>query len=265
MEYLSKGVTLRYEMVGNGEPVLLIHGFPLCRLMWKPQAEALALNGFRAILPDLRGFGESGPGDGKCSMETYADDMVTLLDHLGIERAVVGGMSMGGYVLLNLLERYPERVSAACFIVTRAGADDEGGKARRKALAEEVLEGNPGVVAEGFGKILFAEETMREKTELVEVVGRWMDSASTKGLANGLLAMGDRKDYASSLHTLNLPALIVGAAEDKAIPVEHARILERGIKGSVFRIIEGAGHMVNLERPEEFNDALISFLKGLRA
>ena len=130
------GTTLAYSDRGNGLPLVLIHGFPLCRKMWRPQAEALAKAGCRVITPDLRGFGESGLGSAATSMDLYADDIVALLDHLGLDKAVVGGMSMGGYVLLNLVERYPERVGAAIFIVTKAGPDDDEIKARRSALAQ---------------------------------------------------------------------------------------------------------------------------------
>ena len=129
------GISLAYSDRGTGLPLILIHGFPLCRAMWAPQAEALSRANCRVITPDLRGFGQSGSGSGSASMELYADDIVALMDHLKIDKAVVGGMSMGGYVLLNLLERYPERVAAPIFIVTKAGGDDEAGKARRTALA----------------------------------------------------------------------------------------------------------------------------------
>jgi pimeloyl-ACP methyl ester carboxylesterase len=127
--------TLAYDDNGSGQPLLLIHGFPLNRTMWRPQIEALTQAGYRVITPDLRGFGESRPTSAAVSMSSYADDIVALMDHLRLPQAVVGGMSMGGYVLLNLLERYPERVSAAIFIVTRAGADDAAGKGKRTVLA----------------------------------------------------------------------------------------------------------------------------------
>ncbi|MBE0596661.1 MAG: alpha/beta hydrolase, partial [Desulfuromonadales bacterium] len=124
-------ISLACDDVGSGPTVLLIHGFPLCRRMWQPQARALAAAGYRVIAPDLRGFGDSAAPAGPYSMSVFADDMIRLLDHLQIDKAVVGGMSMGGYVLLNLLERHPGRASAALFLVTRAGADDDAGKVKR--------------------------------------------------------------------------------------------------------------------------------------
>ncbi len=109
MQAELNGIQLAYDEAGEGPAVLLIHGFPLGRQMWGPQVQALAAAGFRAVAPDLRGFGESEPGAGAGSTDLLADDLIALLDHLGIEKAVVGGMSMGGYVMLNLLARYPER------------------------------------------------------------------------------------------------------------------------------------------------------------
>ena len=125
MNALINGINLAYEDAGSGPAIILIHGFPLCRKMWRPQWYKLPLSGYRVNAPDLRGFGESDAPDGPYSMELYADDLVGLMDHLEIEKAVIGGMSMGGYVLFNLLERYPERVRGAMFITTRANADDE--------------------------------------------------------------------------------------------------------------------------------------------
>ena len=168
------GITLAYSDRGNGLPLVLIHGFPLCRKMWRPQAEALAKAGCRVITPDLRGFGESGLTSGTVSMDIYADDIVALMDHLGIDKAVVGGMSMGGYVLLNLLERYPDRVAAPIFIVTKAGGDDDAGKARRTALAEACRAQGSLPVAEAFRNLLFAPETLTDNPELVEEVFGWM-------------------------------------------------------------------------------------------
>ena len=125
MRTVINGITMAYDDHGSGPAVVLIHGFPLCRRMWHPQIQALTNAGFRVIAPDLRGFGESDAPDGPYSMELFADDIVELLDHLGIDEAVVGGMSMGGYVLLNLLERHRQRLRGAVFITTHATADDD--------------------------------------------------------------------------------------------------------------------------------------------
>lgn len=263
MHAFINGITVAYDDNGSGPAVLLIHGFPLSRRMWRPQTRALTEAGFRVITPDLRGFGESDAPEGPYSMELFADDMIELLDHLGIGEAVVGGMSMGGYVLFNLLERYPARIRGACFITTRANADDEAGKERRLLLAREVMRFGPQVVAESFEKLLFAEETLKERPKLVAEVYGWMTGNDSRGIAGGLLAMRERKEYTPLLPGFTAPSLAIGAEGDKAAPPETARIIAAGIPGCRLAIIPEAGHMANLENPGAFNAALLEFLRGL--
>ena len=263
MNSLINGINMAWDDSGSGPAVCLIHGFPLNRCMWSSQAKALAIAGYRVITPDLRGFGESDAPDCAYSMDLFADDLVALLDHLDVETAVIGGMSMGGYVLLNLLERYPERVSAACFIVTRSGADDEAGKERRLNLAHDVMKSGPHPVAEIFGNVLFAERSELESPKIVEVVRGWMMSGNPRGLAGGLLAMAERKDYTPLLAGFRLPSLVIGAEKDKAITMAQIRILALGLPNHQLCIIPDAGHLANLEQPAAFNSCLLDFLGGL--
>lgn len=263
MKALINGITIGYDDSGSGPAVCLIHGFPLDRRMWVPQVIALASAGYRVITPDLRGFGDSDAIDVPYSMDLFADDLTALFDHLGIERAVVGGMSMGGYVLLNLLERYPERVAAACFIVTRSGADDEAGKERRLGLANEVMKSGPRIVADQFMRILFATKTAQARPELAAEVYGWMMEKDARAVAGGLLAMRERKDYTALLIGFHLPALVIGAEEDQAVPAENARTLAAGLPQSRLCIITEAGHLANQEQPKVFNNCLLEFLRGL--
>lgn len=265
MRYERQGLSLSYDDGGAGPPVILIHGFPLNRQMWMPQTAALTAAGFRVITPDLRGFGESDAGAGTSSMDIFADDVVAMLDHLGIEKAVVGGMSMGGYVLLNLLARYPQRIVAPCFIVTRSGADDEAGKAKRTAMADDAQKFGAGIVADIFAKLLFAEETVAKRPELVAQVAAWMRSASPAGMAGGLLAMRDRPDNTPLLARITQPSLVIGAAEDRAMAREYFQILVDGLSGAKSCMISEAGHMVNMEKAAEFNACLLQFLQGLKS
>lgn len=254
-----------YDDVGSGPAVVLIHGFPLNRRMWQPQLTALAGAGYRAVAPDLRGFGESAPGEEPWTMARFADDVVALLDRLGILRATVVGMSMGGYVLLSLLERHPSRIAAAGFFFTRAGAEDEAGKSRRTRLAEEVEEGRPQVVTGAFAELLFAPQTVQQRPELVADVVAMMESTSLQGLAGGMRAIRDRKDYLPLLGRLTRPALVLGAEYDHAIPAAAGRDLAAGLPDATFHLIAQAGHMANLEQPEAVNQQLLAFLEMLRS
>jgi len=257
------GCTLAYDDWGNGLPLILIHGFPLCRKMWRPQAEALTRAGCRVVTPDLRGFGESGVPAGPVSMAVYADDMVGLMDHLGIDKAVVGGMSMGGYVLLNLLERYPDRVAAPIFIVTKAGGDDDAAKARRTALAEACRTQGIQPVAELFRTLLFAPATLTDNSGLVDEVLGWVRATDPMGAAGGLMAMRDRKDFVPLLGTIGHAALVIGADQDQAMPLDHSRLMAEQLPNATLHILQEGGHMVNLEQPTGFNVAILEFLAGL--
>jgi len=261
MKASVNGVSLYYEDEGSGAPLLLIHGFPLSSKIWSHQIDGLKAD-FRVIAPDLRGFGMSEAPLAGYSMDTYADDIAALMTHLGLESAVVCGMSMGGYVLLNLLNRHPERVKGACFMVTRCGADDEAGKARRTALAEEVMITGVKVTADLFSRILFAPGTAATCSELVTEVVGIMQGMKKEGIAGGLLAMRERPDYCSKLAGFTVPSLMIGGEEDQAIPVEESRILAGRLPNASLSIIPEAGHMVMLEQPEAVNSALRSFLNA---
>ncbi|MGB4599102.1 MAG: alpha/beta fold hydrolase [Trichlorobacter sp.] len=257
------GISLAYDEVGAGPAVLLVHGFPLNRQMWRPQMAILVAAGYRVIAPDLRGFGGSDVSDGPCDMDLLADDLLELLDHLGIDQAVVVGMSMGGYLLFNLLERYPQRVSAAVFAVTRSVADDEAGRARRKQLADQVIRFGPQVVADSFQELLFAPDTVVDRPRLAAEVYGWMVATASQGLAAGLLAMKQRRDATPLLQAITVPCLSIGADQDRACPLEHPRMIAAGIPGCRLCIIPGAGHMANLEQPGDFNRVLLTFLREI--
>lgn len=243
--------------------ILMIHGFPLCAAMWAQQEKALTAAGYRVLTPNLPGFGTEPARPLPNGLDDYADYLVALLDGEAVQQAVVIGMSMGGYILQNLLERYPQRVSAAIFVVTRAAADDEAGKAKRTALAAEARAGRVEVVAEVFAGILFAERSAQERPTLVAQVGDWMRSAAPEGVAEGLLAMRDRKDYTELLATFTAPALVIGAGQDRAIPAEHSRAIAERLPNAELRIVSDAGHLANLEEPEAFNRVLLEFLATL--
>jgi pimeloyl-ACP methyl ester carboxylesterase len=263
MKLAINDINLAYDDCGEGPVVLLIHGFPLNRQMWQPQLLPLAEAGYRVIAPDLRGFGESDAPSTGYSMDGFADDLIALLDALKIGQAVVGGMSMGGYILMNMLERHPERVRAACLITTKSSADDEAGRARRSAMAAEAerLGANP--IIKIFAELLFGSETMEESPELIARVTSWMRGTNPRGLAGGLLAMRDRKDYTPLLPSFGQPALVISGAEDRAASPNAVQLFTAGLPRCQSAVIEKAGHMANLEQPARFNAALLQFLNSL--
>lgn len=263
MEAFVNGISMAYDDSGDGVPLLLIHGFPLCRRMWRPQLNKLPMAGVRVIAPDLRGFGESDAPEGPYSMDIFADDLIGLMDHLEIGQAIIGGMSMGGYILFNLLERYPERVKGAIFITTRATPDDEPAKARRLQLASDVRTYGPQMVADPFVTVLFAPGAEKERPKLIEEVYGWMCANDTRGLAGGLLAIRERKDYSGMLRSFRVPSLAIGAELDQAAPPATSTVIAAGIPGCRLCIIPDAGHLANLEDVKAFNNSVREFLSSV--
>ncbi|MCM0080373.1 alpha/beta hydrolase [Geomonas sp. Red32] len=257
-------LNLAYDDCGHGPAVLLIHGFPLNRQMWQPQLEPLAAAGYRLLAPDLRGFGASDVPSSGYSIDRFADDIIALLDSLDIEQAAIGGMSMGGYILLNLLERYPGRVRAACFIATKSADDDEAGRARRTVMAAEAERMGANPITKIFAELLFAPGTSEEHPELIAQVTSWMRDTNPQALAGGLLAMRDRKDYTPLLPKISQPCLVLSGREDRAASPDAVSIFTSHLPDCQSVAMEKAGHMLNLERPAEFNAILLNFLNGLK-
>ena len=254
------GLDLFFEVKGEGRPILLIHGFPLNHKLWEPQISALVKAGFKVITPDLRGFGESEAPADSYSMDLFSDDLAGLLDFLKIERAIIGGMSMGGYILLNFMERYPDRIEKAILMVTRPGGDTEAGREWRTSLMEKARQGDKEAVVKAFEVVLFEEESFAKRRDLVDLVRSWMRATPVNGMVGGLMAMRDRKDYKSLLPELTTPTGVIVAELDKAVKLELAKEFEK-LPQHKFVVLKGAGHMVNMERPEILNRALVEFLK----
>jgi pimeloyl-ACP methyl ester carboxylesterase len=149
------------------------------------------------------------------------------------------------------------------FLVTRAAADDEPARMRRSSLAAEVAAGRPQTVTDAFEGILFAGTTPVVRPDLLAEVKTWMIATSPRGLAGGLLAMRDRRDYLDLLSSFDLPALVIGAEADRAVPPDHSRVLAEGLPNARLCMIAEAGHMANMEQPDAFNTCLLEFLHGL--
>ena len=256
------GAALHVEERGAGAALLLVHGFPLDAALWHPQLDGLA-DVARVVAPDLRGLGRSAGGDAPPTIDAYADDLACVLDALGIEQAVVGGLSMGGYVALAFWRRHRARVRALVLADTRAGADDDAGRARRRELMALVRAEGAGTIAERMIEGMVGRSTRRRAPELVEDVRRMLARQPTDGIVRALQAMHDRPDSAPTLATIDVPTLVLVGDEDVVTPVDEARRLHAGIAGSRLAVIEGAGHVSTLERPGAANHLLREFLLAL--
>jgi 3-oxoadipate enol-lactonase len=244
--------------------LLLLHAFPLNCRMWEPQLAAVPA-GWRFLAPDLRGFGQSdGDEDGSdVSIEEYAADALDLLDHLGIDRWVVAGLSMGGYAAFALLRLAAGRVAGLVLADTRADADSaEVRNGRFEMVTLLHRQGVPAVVDRMVPRLL-CEQTRRERPEVEERVRTLAGMNSAEGVGTALIRMMQRPDSTALLPRITCPTLVIAGDQDAATPPDQARAMQQRITGARFAGIPGAGHLSNLEQPEAFNAALHQFLTAL--
>jgi pimeloyl-ACP methyl ester carboxylesterase len=253
------GVEIEYDVRGEGAPLLLLHAFPLGLFMWEAQVEALSAT-HRVVRFDARGFGESAAGSGPLTMERIADDGAFLLDHLGIERAMVGGCSMGGYAAFAFVRRHPQRLAGLILQDTRAGADSAEARAGRATLAAKVLAEGASAAAEAFLPKLLGETTRRERLALVESVRERILGTPPQGIANALHGLAARADSRETLPTIAVPTLVLVGAEDVLTPPPEAATMAAAIPRARLDVIPAAGHLANLENPAAVNAALRAFL-----
>jgi 3-oxoadipate enol-lactonase len=261
--FYAGGRGLGYDDVGSGTPVLFLHGFPHSRALWSAQLGALAVPA-RTICMDLRGFGESAPGNHD-GVDGYADDAALLLDVLGIDRAVIVGLSMGGYATLAFWRRHRARVRALVLCDTRATADSDTQRAARRAMQLLVAESGSMAVANQMISGMVGRTTREKHPELADELHRMMSLAPMGGVLCALDAMMTRPDSTPTLATIDVPTLIVVGDEDVLTPVSDARVMQLAIAGSRLEVIAGAGHVSNMERPATFNHVLSEFLVSLTA
>jgi pimeloyl-ACP methyl ester carboxylesterase len=256
--------TLSFDDVGQGPPVVLLHAFPLSRLMWRPQVDALR-DSYRVITPDLRGFGGSLAFSGPPSVDQMADDVAALLDELKVQGPVaLGGLSMGGYVALAFARRHAPRLRALVLADTRAEADDEAARANRDRLMAFAADNPAGAVAEQMLEKLLGSQTRQQHPEVIEQVRSLAAAQAPAGVVQALQAMRDRPDAGPSLADIRVPTLVLVGGDDVLTPPALAESLVARIPGARLEVIDGAGHLSNLERPLRFNAALRGFLDGLR-
>jgi 3-oxoadipate enol-lactonase len=257
-----RGIELAYTDEGSGPVVLMLHGFPFDRSMWRGQIEKLS-SGFRVIAPDLRGHGGTSVTSGPSLMEDMAEDVLALLDELNVPRAVVCGLSMGGYVALALYRAHPSRVRALVLADTRPRADTEDARRAREENARRSLSEGMRPIADAMLPKLLSTRTRESAPEVVARVREMMLGVNAEGAASALRGMALRRDQTDLLSKIDVPALVIVGSEDAVTPPSDAEAMRELIEGSRLVVIVGAGHVSNVERPEEFDRALVEFLEGL--
>ncbi len=251
---------LAFKEKGNGYPVVLLHAFPLDSEMWFPQMP-LANEKFRFLCLDLPSFGESAPLD-ENSLENIAKKVLQTLDSLKIEKAAIGGLSMGGYVTFNLYRIAPERFFAVLLFDTSPLADTEEKRNSRFELINEVEQKGSFALIEKMLPNLISEHTKNENQSLVEWLKEKFSKTNPKGVVKALEAMAHRKDHSYMLKDISVPTLLIFGEHDNVTNLEIAEKMRSEIPNAELHKIPKAGHYSNLENPEAFNSALKNFLEN---
>jgi 3-oxoadipate enol-lactonase len=255
----SADAEIFYEVIGNGPPVVLLHPFPANHDLWKPAAQAL-ISRYRVILPDLRGHGDSGVGEGPAVMEKHAEDLIRVLDHAKIGRSSFVGVSIGGYVLFEFWRRYGSRIQSLVLCNTKAQADAPEARAGRLQAAAEVMERGTEPFFESMLPKLIGKTTHSARPDLVEGALRMMRKMSPQAVALVQQGMAARPDSVETLKTINVPSLILTGDEDIFTGPAEAELMQRNIRGSRMNVILKAGHYSPWEQPEEVGKLLRQFL-----
>ncbi len=258
----SGDAEISYEVIGTGAPVVLLHPFPANHQLWLP-ASQLLLPRYQVILPDLRGHGESGVGEGPATMEKHAADIGRIMDDAEIGRAPLAGISIGGYALFEFWRRFRGRVAALVLCNTRAQADTPEGRAGRLQTAAEVLEKGTEQFIAGLLPKLIGKTAREARPDLVEAARKMMLKMTPQALSLVQRGMAERPDSVPTLKSINVPCLVLGGDEDTLTPVADAELMRQSISGSELKVISRAGHYAAWEQPEEVGRILRQFLDSV--
>ena len=262
MRAVVNNINIGYDDHGIGQPVLFLHAFPLNRSMWSGELVALlAEERFRLVALDWRGFGESDITSEISTMEQLADDVAGLMDVLGMQDAILCGLSMGGYVAFAFLRKYPQRLRGLILADTRPGADTAEGRANRENVARLALSKGTEAIADLQLPKLISEYTRQHHPEVEAHIRQMINAATPQGIAAASRGMAQRADSTDLLATIAFPTLVIAGEQDALTPPNVAQEYASKIPNTQFVVIPNAGHLSNLEQPEAFLQALDSFLR----
>jgi pimeloyl-ACP methyl ester carboxylesterase len=255
------GVSIAYDDVGAGSAVLFVHGHPFNRTMWDAQVAAVRWR-YRAIVPDMRGYGGSSAGGERVNtQETMAQDLARLLDHVGVTRVCVVGLSMGGQVAMEFARAFPERTAGVVLAATFPQAETAEGVVNRNRMADRLEE--EGVVPAGSEMLvkLIGPSSLKRAPGVAAKVFGMICATDPAGAAAAVRGRALRRDYRESLALLKVPCMVVVGTEDGYTTVDEARAMHEGISSSRLEVFERIGHMPNLEDEDRFNRCLHEFLE----
>lgn len=259
----AKSPEIQWNYAISRGTLVLLHAFPLNADMWEAQVAGLP-PGWGVVVPDLRGFGQSTLGEGSPGMGDYAEDVIDLLDRLHIDEAVIGGLSMGGYVAFELYRRAPEYFAGLLLADTRPQADSEESLASRRRMLALVDRAGAAGVADDMLPRLLGPSTHRQRPEVVEKVHQLVLASEPQAIKAAVSAMMSRPDSTGLLKSIRCPTTILVGEEDALAPVAVSQQMQREIAFAKIEVIPTAGHLSNLEQPDAFNAVIARFLNALR-
>ncbi len=263
MKLQSDDAEIFCSVRGSGPVVVLLHPFPVNHHFWDECIPYLE-DRYRLVLPDLRAHGESQPGERAATMDKHARDLARLCDELEIGKAVFVGVSIGGYVLFEFWRQFRPRVAALVLANTRAGADSSEARANREKSIQEIQQRGPTPFIDSMIPRLLGETTLRSRLDRVEAARTMMSRMTVKGLVAALQGLAARPDSISTLHTIDVPALILAGEEDTLTPRAEAEFMHSRIPGSRLEVVPRAGHYAAFEQPEFAGRLLREWLDSLK-
>lgn len=244
----------------KSKAIIFVHGFPLDHHMWSAQVNELSRDYF-CISYDIRGLGESPAGDGQFTIESFVDDLEIIVDDLRLEKLVLCGLSMGGYISLRAMERIQDKFRALILCDTKSIADDNEGKIKRAAAIKQINSGKFYEFIDSFVLNCFGEKFVSENSTEYKIVVDRSKQNNPLGVKGCLIAMAGRTDTTESLSKITLPTLVICGTEDKLSPPDVMKSMANKISNSKFVLIESAGHMTPIEKPTVVNKVIRDFLR----
>ncbi len=255
-----KGLNVVEAGENNQQAIIFLHAFPLCSRMWDKQIEAFQ-NNYRVIAYDLRTFGYSEYGDGHLMIDHHVSDLISLTDSMSLGKPIICGLSMGGYIVLRALEMYHNKFKGAILSDTKSESDNNPAKIKRAEQIQQIKSGGREQFTENFIKAALAEANYNEKPELVQFLKTMVGWQKDECITGALMTLAARTDTTEALEKFDLPMLVIVGKDDKLTPPEFAKIIYGKTKNSDLKVINNSGHFPNMENPEEFNAAVLEYLK----
>lgn len=262
IKHKIKGLNISEYGETNLKSVVFIHAFPLNEQMWRSQTEVLCKD-YRIITYDLRGFGLSEYGDGHFTIDLHVRDLISVSDSLGLDKPVICGLSMGGYITLRALELYQNKFSGAVLACTKSEADNNPAKIKRSDQIILIQNGGREEFTNSFLKSALSETTITSKPLVLEELKRIISMQKNEAICSALMTLAARTDTTDSLEKIDVPLLIIAGKEDNLVPPEFSKMLYGKTKNSEITIIPECGHFPNMEKPDEFNKAIADFLSSV--